>query len=372
VGQIAATITIDDEAAPDFFAALVEMEIEEDHRLAGCCKIKLAVSRQDDGSWTFLDDDRVRPWKPITISAEVADASVDLFAGYVVDVKPSIDAEEDQSFVEIWGMDATSLMSLEEKIRDWPNKSDSDIARQIFADYDLTPKVDDTGVVHDEKVSTIIQRETDIQFLKRLARRNGFECLVAGDTGYFRKPVLNEPPQAVLAAHFGDDTNLVRFDARLAALRPTSVEMHQIDTIGKQLDDAVVEASDQPQLGRDGATSLTVPNGISARMFVKHAMATSRSEMENLCHSLYDEAEWLIEATGEIDTLAYGDVLRPRKLVPIKGVGELFSGVYYVTNVKHVFSLDGYVQQFTARRNALAPKSAKDFGGDAGLFGLSL
>lgn len=371
MGQIAATITIDDELAADFFASLLEMEVEEDHRLAGSFRIKLALSRQDDGAWTFLDDDRVQLWKPVTISAEVADASVELFAGYIVQIKPSIDVEEDQSFVEIWGMDATSLMSLEEKIRDWPNKSDSDVARQIFADYNLTPTVDETGVVHDEKVSTIIQRETDIQFLKRLARRNGFECLVAGDTGYFRKPVLNEAPQAVLAAHFGDDTNLVRFEARLTALRPTAVEMHQIDTIGKQLDDAVVEASDQPLLGRDGAASLAVPNGISARMFVKQAMATSRSEMTNLCQSLYSEAEWLVEASGEIDSIAYSDVLRPRQLVPIKGVGERFSGIYYVTNVKHVFTLDGYVQQFTARRNALAPAGEGDFGGDAGLFGIS-
>ena len=41
--------------------------------------------------------------------------------------------------------------------------------RAMFQTHGLTPKVEDTDVVHDEEVSTIIQRETDIRFLKRLA-----------------------------------------------------------------------------------------------------------------------------------------------------------------------------------------------------------
>jgi hypothetical protein len=29
--------------------------------------------------------------------------------------------------------------------------------------------------------------------------------------------------------------------------------------------------------------------------------------------------------------------------------------MYYVVSVKHIFGMKGYIQQFTARRNALAP-----------------
>lgn len=369
MAQISATISINDEPAPDFFASLLEMEVEEDHRLAAMFRIKLAINRQDDGLWTFLDDERMKLWNKVKISVNLSDEEVELIAGYITQIKPHLDADENSSFLEIWGMDATSLMSLEEKIKDWPNKTDSDIAREIFQSYNLTPEVEDTGVAHDEAVATIIQRETDIQFLKRLARRNGFECFVKGETGYFRKPVLTETPQPVLAAHFGPETNLVYFDARLNALRPTAVEMHQIDTIGKQLQDAVIETGEQRQLGRDGALSVEAPNRITARMFVKHAVATSQPEMENLCRALFDEAEWFIEAKGEIDSVLYGAVLQTKNLAPIKGVGEIFSGIYYVTKVKHVFNIDRYIQQFTARRNALAPASPEDFAGNGSLFG---
>jgi len=51
-------------------------------------------------------------------------------------------------------------------------------------------------------------------------------------------------------------------------------------------------------------------------------------------------------------------------------VGEVFSGTYYITNVKHSFKPDNYSQYFKARRNALAPSGAEDFGGDSLLGGL--
>src|SRR5216683_2804527 len=125
--------------------------------------------------------------------------------------------------LEIWGMDGSVLMDREEKLKDWPDKKDSDIAAEIFSLYGLTPETEDTVVTHDEKVSTIIQRETDIQFLRRLALRNGFECYVEGKTGYFRPPQVDAPPQPVLAVHFGDETNVRHLAIEVNALTPTNV-----------------------------------------------------------------------------------------------------------------------------------------------------
>jgi len=65
----------------------------------------------------------------------------------------------------------------------------------------------------------------------------------------------------------------------------------------------------------------------------------------------------------------YGAVLRAGSLVPIKGVGEVFSGTYYITSVKHLFKTDKYSQQFRARRNALAPSGDEDFGDAGSLLG---
>jgi len=369
VAEITATISIEDEPAPDLFLSLIEMEVDEDHRVAASFRIKLAMNRKTDGLWTILDDERIKPWARMTISVNVADEEVEIITGYVTRITPHVDPNPNGSHLEIWGLDPSCLMSLEEKVKAWPNISDGDIAQQVFSQYKLKPKVEGTEVIHAEAMGTIIQRETDIQFLKRLARRNGFECFVSGDTGFFRKPPLDGEPLPVLAAHFGPETNLINFDAKLNTLLPAKIEMHHVDTVGKQIEDAVIEAGEQEQLGRDRAESIVAPNGIISRTHVRHAVAVGKPEMENLCRALFEEAEWFIEATGEVESVLYGEVLKARSPVPIKGVGEIFSGIYYLTHVKHLFYLDTYTQQFTARRNAMAPSGPGDFAGGGSLPG---
>ena len=357
----AATVLIDDDVALDFFTALHELEVEDDHRLGAICRIKLAIDRGQGGLWNFLDDERTKLWRRLKISVKVAGGETELFRGYITEISMHFGFDEAMPLLAITGLDETCLMTLEDKIKDWISRSDSDIAREVFQSYRLKAEVEDTNIVHQESASTIIQRETDIQFLKRLARRNGFECFVRGGTGYFRKPSMDAKPQPVLAAQFGSETNLLNLDLRVEALRPTGVELHQLDTISKELQDSVIETSEQRQLGRIGAHSLNPPNGIKSRMVIKHSVATGRPQMDRLGLAVFEESAWFIEARGEIDGDLYDAVLCARDLVPIKGTGEMFSGVYFVTRVRHIFKPEKYVQEFRARRNAMAPSDSDDF-----------
>lgn len=369
MAKLAAKIEIGEEERLDLFDDLIEMEVEEDHRLAAAFRIRVTSTRGADGMWHYLDDDPVKLWDKLTVSVRVEDEEQELVSGYVTHLRTNIAPAEEGSYVEILGMDATCLMALGEKIKDWPGKSDSDIAREIFQSYGLGAEVDETGVTREEAINTAMQRETDIQFLKRMARRNGFDCFVKEGKGYFRKPVLTDPPHPTLAAHFGEETTLTSFEAKADALRPTRVASHQFDFIAKEPQVATVEASALRPLGRDVALSLTPPEGVESRLFVKHAVATTVAEMQNLGGALLEEAGWFVEAKGEVDTSVYGAVLRARGLVAVKGVGEAFSGLYYLTNVRHVFGGDRYIQHFRGRRNALAPTGPADFAGGDSLFG---
>ena len=367
--KLAASIKIEEEGALDLFDDLLEMEVEEDHRLAAAFRIRVVSTRGGDGMWRYLDDERVKLWNKLVVTVTVDDEEQELVSGYVTHLRANMAAAEEGSYVEILGMDATCLMALEEKIKDWPGKSDGDIAREIFQSYGLGAEVEETGVMREEAINTTMQRETDIQFLKRMARRNGFDCFVKEGKGYFRKPVLTDPPHPVLAAHFGDETTLTTFEAKADALRPTRVESHQFDFIAKEPQAATVEASALRPLGRDTALSLSPPEGVESRLFVKHAVATTLAEMQNLGGALLEESGWFVEGRGEVDTSVYGAVLRARGLVAVKGVGEAFSGLYYLTNVRHVFGRERYIQHFRGRRNALAPTGPADFAGGDSLFG---
>ncbi|MFX0194749.1 MAG: phage late control D family protein [Candidatus Hodarchaeota archaeon] len=360
-------IKINDEEHPDLYPDIVSVEAEEDERLASVFNIRLAIRLPRDGTWTWIDDERLSPWKKVSISAGFADNVVEVITGYITQVKPYFDSELSRSYLDVKGMDGSVLMSTEEKLKDWPNKKDSDIATQIFTDYGFTPEVEDTGVVHDEAISTIIQKETDIQFLKRLARRNEFECFVRNTTGYFRPPQLNGVPQRILAVQFGTESNLAYFKVELNALQPTIVEMHQLDLLTKESRDVTVDSTQQCQLGLTSASDLYSAEIRPAKVFVKHTKVIGQPAMQALCQGLYDDAEWLVQGEGEIVGSLYQDVLKARELVTIKGVGKIYSGVYYVIKVKHVFTDSGYTQRFNVKRNALNPDGSEDFGAGGSL-----
>lgn len=363
------TIEIDGEEVGDIYPDLIGLEVELDDDLSGMFRLRLAISQQPDGTWTYLDDERLRVWKEVEITAGFESGIEELFSGLITHVRPFFDPDPSMCILELWGMDRSVLMDREEKLKGWPNKKDSDIAREILGQYELTPDVEDTVVVHEEKVSTIIQRETDMQFLKRLALRNGFECYVDGTTAYFRSPRLDAPPQPVLAVHFGNETNLNSFSIEFNALTPVNVKMSQVDRMSKEVLDAEAEASDQAPLGEIDASGLLAPGMDPGRVCIAASAATGNPEMTALCQGLFHQAEWFVSGEGEIAGNHYVHVLKPRGTVTIKGIGETYSGLYYVIHVTHSFTQDGYTQFFRVKRNAIMPTGLEDFQASSGGLG---
>src|SRR5574342_998965 len=150
------TIEIEGEEATNLYPDLISLEVELDEDLAGMFRLQIALSQQSAGSWTHLDDERLMVWKKVTITAGFESGAEELISGYITHVKPLFDPDPSQCSLEVWGMDGSVLMDREEKLKDWPNKKDSDIASEIFNLYGFTPDVEDTGVIHDEALSTII------------------------------------------------------------------------------------------------------------------------------------------------------------------------------------------------------------------------
>ena len=342
---------------------LVSLEVELDSELASMFRLRLAIRQQRNGSWTYLDEEQFLPWMPMRITGGFDNGAEELLSGYITHVKPDFPRNAAQCSLEIWGMDNSVLLDREERLYAWPNETDGTIAATIFGRHGLSPEVTNTQTRHNDTISTIIQRETDMQFLKRLALRNGFECYVEGRTGFFRRPQVNADPQPVLAVHFGQDTNVNRFSLEVNALTPTNVTMFQVDRTNKEILEGIASAGQQKALGAIRAES-ALPAGMTpGRVYVSMNAATSAAEMNTLCQELFHQAEWFVTAEGEIDGKRYNHVLKPHGTVTIKGVGATYSGVYYVTHVTHTFMPKGYTQFFRAKRNALMLTGAEDFTG---------
>lgn len=57
--------------------------------------------------------------------------------------------------------------------------------------------------------------------------------------------------------------------------------------------------------------------------------------------------------SGTLDVATYGHVLRPRRLVGVRGAGAAFDGLYYVTRVAHQLERGSYTQQFSLARGGV-------------------
>jgi phage protein D len=365
-------LKIDDEEASDLYDDIVAIEVELSDNLPSTFRLSIALAKDPStGSWRYQDEERFRLWKTVSIAVGFVDSGTeDLISGYVTRIEPRYAADEGQSTLEVSGVDASILLDREEKLKDWPDKADSDIAREILGSYPLDVDIDDTEVVHDESMSTIIQRETDLKFLRRLATRNGFDCYVEGTTAHFRRVAPGDTRHPVLAAHFGEETTLRSFNATVDGLRPSRVSMFQIDHFTKDVLTAEADALSGDPLGSLDASAL-LPEGSAGRptVYVANNAVTGRPEMDALCQQLFDDGATFVSGEGEVDSSAYQHVLKPRAVVTIKGVGETYSGEYYVSFVRHTVNRSGYSQSVRVSRDALMPTGSEEFEAGGGLLG---
>jgi len=387
----------------DFYGDVVSLTVEESTATASTFHLRIALRLQDDGSWTYLDDDRLAVFNPATIKVGFTDgggiaAAVGsllgggdsndglktVFDGFITNVDVELGSDPDNAFIDISGMDTSVMMSLEEKIAPWPNMADSDIVQQIVGSYGIAIQADSTATVHQEDDTTIIQRGTDIQFVRDLAQRNGMEFYFETDdtgviTAYFRAPQLSDTPQPDLAIQFGDQSNLKKFSAHLSGQRPLNVKASQMDVTSNSPNVAQVSDTQLTKLGDKDANALiggqldsqVTPKDAQAQMLVLGPPTSDATEMQTIVQAVRDEAGWFISASGEINSDAYQSVLRPHRLVLVKGAGTTYSGKYYVTRVVHEMNHEGdYIQRFEARRNARDLDGSEEFGGNG--LGLSI
>ena len=393
-------IAFNDEAVDeDFYGDVESLTVEENLTAANTMRLRLVITLDDNGVWNYLDDARLEIFTKVSVrigftgggglagalgaaagalsGGEGNDGLERVFDGYITAVNADWGSAPGTSHLEIEAMDTSVLMSLEEKVATWPNLSDSDIVQQIVSGYGVTVNVDSTPTVHQENDTTIVQRTTDIQFVRELAQRNGLEFYFETDkdsgevNAFMRAPQLEGTPQPDLAIQFGEASNLKSFVAHVNGQRPLSVKTTQIDVKANSPNSAQAGDTQLTKLGDTDANALiggplgalVTPKDVLAQMLLLGTPTSDATELQTMAQAVRDEAAWVITANGEINSDAYQTVLRPHRMVLVKGAGSRYSGKYYVTHVTHDLKADGsYSQKFDARRNARDLDGTEQFG----------
>ena len=126
----------------------------------------MPIARDSDGDLTYVSDARFAPLANLAVVATAggsgAAGALDgaagrcrdlcsaaapqptatqcIFDGYVLSQKIHLETGTTNSTLTVWGQDASWLMNLTEKVKEWVDVTDADVANAIFADYGITPR----------------------------------------------------------------------------------------------------------------------------------------------------------------------------------------------------------------------------------------
>jgi hypothetical protein len=194
---------------------------------------------------------------------------------------------------------------------------------------------------------------TDLAYIRQLADEAGhLFCIEPGPTpgasvAYWGPEVRVGEPQPALNVDMDMHTNVESLNFRFNNERATQYVLYVYNSLTKvPIPIPVPNASLlSPPLG----LVPPVPKRIEPLETAK--LNPIRAALLGL--SRQARASEVVSGSGTLDVLRYGRVLRPRRLVGVRGAGNPFDGLYYVQSVTHNIRRGEYKQSFTLSRNGL-------------------
>jgi hypothetical protein len=171
-----AIITSEDQNTPlsdDLLKWLVEARVEQELS----APTRFAIRFEDDtceGSLQVLKAKEIKPNTVMAILAPDGNKLACLVRGRVTQVRFAVMLGVAGSWVEIRGEDRRIEMDRHCVHKAWRGLA-SDAANTILNDYHFRPDVEATKKLYSDREHTLNQRDTDLAFLERIARENGYE-----------------------------------------------------------------------------------------------------------------------------------------------------------------------------------------------------
>jgi phage protein D len=304
-----------------------------------------------EGDIPWLSDPRIDAGAEIAVQVPITSGMATLVQGPVHRHHVSIVHGGEGSRLFVDGADGLQLMDHETKLSAWADVTDSEAVTSVIGTYGFIPDVESTSARHDTLRNTLIQRETDLFFLRRLARRNGCHFWLATDLGihtvHWKKPGLDAAASADIMLNI-DSYNIQNFELTWDTERPTEAVHYQVDAQGKSVLDGSATASPLTPLS---SVSLADAAG-SPRSIVLTQPANDASALTASAESELIDAGWFIQAACTTEFTALGGIVRAGELVTVRGLGSRHSGIYFVRAVHHRIDDTSHQIKLNLIRNA--------------------
>ncbi len=344
-------IELDGGEIVDLYPALVEVTVAASRQQWTTATLIFETRRLEDGTWMIQDDDRIKPWAPIKITAVFGNEDEEVMRGYVREVKVEYPEDKGAAKVTIICQDESLKLDRVHINHTWGEDApvtDGSIVSEIALNHNLG-MLDTPG--EGQTVEELNQNTTDVRFLKKRADANGYEIIFREGQIYFGEMRVGlDTKQPTIMVYAGTATNCISFDIQDNGHQPDKVAYQLAAEVGPD-NPAQEVVSNLDSLGNEPADSTN--SGLDDFVWRPQRQGISDdAQMAAVAQKAANEAAMKIKVNGELDGTLYGHVLRVAEPVGVDGLGERYSGVYYVDEVNHRFDVNGYKASFKLIRNA--------------------
>lgn len=330
----------------DAAAELIEVTVHQELGVPAMCTVRLVNWDMNQLMVTWSDASLFDLGGVVTIQLGYVDNLSTVFSGEITGLEPEFCANEVPQVV-VRAYDRGHRLLRGRKTRSYLKVKDSDIASQVASEAGLTGQTDDTGI---ELEYVLQHNQTDLEFLQARAAPIGYEVVVDDKTLHFRKHQTQT--QAVFTLSRDDD--LLEFYPRLSTLT-------QVNTVKVQGWSPKEKASVVGQATVSAVT--TTMNGNTSGPAAANS-AFGQAPAAIVDRPVFSQGEAAGIAAAQVNEVALGYVsgdgvcmgttlLKAGVIIDLLGLGDRFSGSYYVASATHTYSpRRGYRTAFTVRRTA--------------------
>ncbi|MGY6634792.1 MAG: hypothetical protein ACXIU8_13780 [Alkalilacustris sp.] len=315
------------------------------------------------GDIPALLDGRVDPGQPVSVFAEDGRGGIDCLVSGEVDGQAIrlIDGGEG-SRLTVLGGDVTIAMDREVKVAQW-TMPDGAAIMAVCAAYGIvcTPM---GGVATRMSLQhPLVQRATDLGFLRMLARRNGCQFWVRPmaarvgpviQRGHFQPPGFADGDLATLRLNASPGpgqpapNTVDALDIDFATTAPTEVAAGGVDIPGVATFTADTDLSTMAALGRTPVAQI----GPGPRRHRLTAPGDGASDLVPRGAGVLAEAQFFLSARTTTTVRRLGRIVHAHDTVRVIGAGSRHSGRYYVAAVTHRINEEAHTMDLQLIRNA--------------------
>jgi hypothetical protein len=196
---------------------------------------------------------------------------------------------------------------------------------------------------------------TDREYLSSLASDSGYVFYVepgpavGSSIAYFGPDFRIPAPQPALNVNLDAHTNVESLSFSLDGTAKKIVVMTVMDPVSRRAPIPVPLPNLNVLRPPMGARP-TLPARVE---FPGYTTGLNVSEAANLAIGLLLNSNEAVTGSGTLDVLRYGQPLRARMMVGVRGAGLTYDGLYYVNTVTHDIKRGQYKQNFSISRDGL-------------------